>query len=141
MIHRFSGGIPRLVNNICDNALLTGFSEASPRITASIIGEVVRILDLAPYGSALPRTAGEFVARVSGFNTQNMYTAESGQKESAPQGGSNVRYIRRESTSEDHRNVGAQAPASSNFTIESGDRGDSAERSKFFQRARVTRSS
>jgi general secretion pathway protein A len=24
MIHRFSGGIPRLVNNICDNALLTG---------------------------------------------------------------------------------------------------------------------
>ena len=139
MIHRFSGGIPRLVNNICDNALLTGFSEASPRITASIIGEVVRILDLAPYGSTLPRTAGEFASGV--FNTQNIYAAESGQSETTSQGASNVHYIRRESTTEDPRHVGAHGSPPSNFTIESGDRGDAAERLKFFQRARVTRRS
>ena len=44
--HRFSGGIPRIINNICDNALLTGFGQGSPRITASIIRDVVEELDL-----------------------------------------------------------------------------------------------
>src|SRR5262249_44860918 len=46
LIHQFSGGIPRIINNICDNALLTGFSEGSPHITVSIIDEVVEALDL-----------------------------------------------------------------------------------------------
>src|ERR1044071_1711178 len=44
--HRFSSGIPRIINNICDNALLTGFGQGSPRITAAIIKEVVEELDL-----------------------------------------------------------------------------------------------
>src|SRR6185436_12831515 len=45
-VHRFSGGIPRIINNVCDNALLTGFGQGSPRITASIIRDVVEELDL-----------------------------------------------------------------------------------------------
>ena len=51
-VHRFSGGIPRIINNICDNALLTGFSEDSPRITKAIINSVVEDLDLAPVSNS-----------------------------------------------------------------------------------------
>ncbi len=46
LIYQVSGGIPRLINNICDNALLTGFSKESARITPAIIAEVVEELDL-----------------------------------------------------------------------------------------------
>jgi hypothetical protein len=46
MIHRVSEGIPRLVNNVCDNALLTGYAMNSRTITAEIISEVAESLDL-----------------------------------------------------------------------------------------------
>src|SRR5215216_6838889 len=45
-LHQYSGGIPRIINNICDNALLTGFGLNSPRITPAIISQVVEELDL-----------------------------------------------------------------------------------------------
>jgi hypothetical protein len=139
MVHRYSGGIPRLVNNICDNALLTGFSEASPRITASIVGEVVRILDIAPFGPALHQTSAERAAGVSGFNTQlHMLAADKTDNDRVSQTASNVHPIRRESTG-DHRQSGEQPDARSNFTIESEDQSDATERLKFFQRVRVTR--
>ena len=47
LVHRFSGGIPRIINNICDNALLTGFSEGSSVITAATINDVADVLDLS----------------------------------------------------------------------------------------------
>jgi general secretion pathway protein A len=46
MIYRASEGIPRLVNNICDNALLTGFAINAKTITAEIVAEVAGSLDL-----------------------------------------------------------------------------------------------
>jgi general secretion pathway protein A len=46
LIYRASEGIPRLVNNICDNALLNGFATNTKTITADIISEVVESLDL-----------------------------------------------------------------------------------------------
>jgi len=46
MIYRASEGIPRLVNNICDNALLTGYAVNAKTITAEIIAEVAESLDL-----------------------------------------------------------------------------------------------
>ena len=45
-IYRASEGIPRLVNNICDNALLTGYATGARRITAEIILDVADSLDL-----------------------------------------------------------------------------------------------
>ena len=36
-VHRRSGGVPRLVNNICDRALLGAFARGQRRITASIV--------------------------------------------------------------------------------------------------------
>jgi len=41
MIHRVSQGTPRLINIICDHALLTGFAESTPVIGAELIEESV----------------------------------------------------------------------------------------------------
>ena len=46
LIYRASEGIPRLVNNLCDNALLSGYATGSRRITAEIIAETAETLDL-----------------------------------------------------------------------------------------------
>lgn len=46
MIFRASEGVPRLVNNICDNALLSGFAVGAKQITQKIVSEVIEELDL-----------------------------------------------------------------------------------------------
>lgn len=46
LIYRASEGIPRLINNICDNALLTGFAMSAQQISPEIVAEVVESLDL-----------------------------------------------------------------------------------------------
>jgi len=50
-----SRGIPRLVNSICDNALLTAFGEGKSQITGEIIRQVLRDLDL---GESAPVLGG-----------------------------------------------------------------------------------
>ena len=70
LIGRISLGIPRVVNNICDNALLMGYAEGQKIITRDIIEEVITALDITPnetttsdpadfnmWGSSLHRTA------------------------------------------------------------------------------------
>jgi general secretion pathway protein A len=44
-IYRYSKGIPRLINIVCDNALLTGYSEGQARIGKAIIRDVIRDLE------------------------------------------------------------------------------------------------
>ena len=52
LIHERSGGIPRTISVICDNALLTAFGLGRQLIDAAIIVEVARDFDLAaPAGS------------------------------------------------------------------------------------------
>ena len=47
LIHERSGGIPRTISVICDNALLTGFALGRQPIDAAIIREVALDFDLA----------------------------------------------------------------------------------------------
>jgi general secretion pathway protein A len=44
-IYFYSGGIPRLVNAVCDKALLAGFVEHSDRITHRMVGRAIRELE------------------------------------------------------------------------------------------------
>jgi len=44
-IYKYSKGIPRLINIVCDNALLTGFAQEQSRITKPIIREVIKDLE------------------------------------------------------------------------------------------------
>jgi general secretion pathway protein A len=50
LIGNVSQGIPRIVNNICDNALLYGYAAGASVITRDIIEEVIESLDLEPSG-------------------------------------------------------------------------------------------
>jgi type II secretory pathway predicted ATPase ExeA len=45
-VHRLSGGIPRLINMICDRALLGGFSLQTNRITDDMVRQAATSLDL-----------------------------------------------------------------------------------------------
>jgi general secretion pathway protein A len=47
LIGQVSQGIPRVINNICDNAMLYGFAANSSAIGRDFIEEVIRALDLA----------------------------------------------------------------------------------------------
>jgi hypothetical protein len=45
-VHRYTSGIPRLINLICDRALLAGFAERSDRISAEMVKEAAETLDV-----------------------------------------------------------------------------------------------
>ena len=53
-IHKVSQGTPRLINIICDHALLTGFAENKPQITADLIKESVDDLHFPGEDNPLP---------------------------------------------------------------------------------------
>ena len=42
IIHRYSSGIPRLINTVCENALITAFAARSPEVTPEMVEEVAR---------------------------------------------------------------------------------------------------
>ena len=48
MVHRLTSGIPRLINLICDRALLSGFSERTNRITPEMVVHAAESLDVQP---------------------------------------------------------------------------------------------
>jgi general secretion pathway protein A len=47
-IYRCTEGIPRNINNLCDNALLAGYAAGEPTISRSIIEEVAESFDMLP---------------------------------------------------------------------------------------------
>lgn len=58
LIYEYTRGIPRLVNTLCNSTLQTGFGLQSPSITASIVREAARDLDLLPPLSPLAASNG-----------------------------------------------------------------------------------
>lgn len=54
LIHRASGGVPRLINMVCDQALLTGFADSRPTIDAEMVRECVRDLHIPGEKNLLP---------------------------------------------------------------------------------------
>jgi len=47
-IHSYSSGIPRIVNVLCDNALLTGYALGRKEVDIGIIREVAEGLSITP---------------------------------------------------------------------------------------------
>lgn len=64
LIYQCSQGIPRLINNLCDNAMISAFSLDTRSIDREIIEEVAENLDLLPDLDVLLGSAE--VSRVSG---------------------------------------------------------------------------
>ena len=48
VLHRTTGGIPRLINLVCDRALLCGYSQRASRISPDMVRKAAASLDLAP---------------------------------------------------------------------------------------------
>ncbi len=53
-VYHYSRGYPRLINIICDRALMTGYSSGETAITAGMIDECAQELDVALGGAAAP---------------------------------------------------------------------------------------
>ena len=49
ILYRYTGGIPRLINSLCDTALICAFVENKKTITSNIIEEAVNELQWVPY--------------------------------------------------------------------------------------------
>jgi type II secretory pathway predicted ATPase ExeA len=61
LVHTGAAGVPRLINQICDTALVYGFAEQRSRVDTEIIGQVLRDRGaggLLPLASTLQATAG-----------------------------------------------------------------------------------
>jgi hypothetical protein len=141
MVHRFSGGIPRIINNICDNALLTGFSEVSTHITDGIINDVVEGLDLNSIEILSAKTMAEAVIQPDRRPTQPTVRERSGfdrrsNEQAAP---SNVKYIRPHEAAV--RQANAVSAGNGKYVICSESETDSEASLTFFSRVRVSKSS
>src|SRR5262249_29383602 len=112
-VHRFSGGIPRLINNICDNSLLTAFALATYRVTESIVAGVVEELDLGPMELARPQTIAETARHGADTSEENQHGRAAA---------SNVRYIRRDSVAP-AATSGSAPTGSTRAAIEGGSAG------------------
>jgi general secretion pathway protein A len=55
-LHRYSGGIPRMINVLADNALLIAYSQQEPRVSAAMLHEAARDVGLAGAEAAAERT-------------------------------------------------------------------------------------
>lgn len=53
LIHKISGGVPRLINTICDNALFEAYLRHATIVTAEIVNNVAEDLGLATVGLTL----------------------------------------------------------------------------------------
>ena len=66
LVHRYTNGIPRLINLVCDRALLGGYSARSNRITHDMVAAAAQGLDLAVHRRSpfawLKRHAASFAA-------------------------------------------------------------------------------
>jgi general secretion pathway protein A len=56
-IHRCSNGIPRLINTICENALISAFSVRSMTVTPEVIKEIAAEFRLDPAATGIARSA------------------------------------------------------------------------------------
>lgn len=59
VIHAESKGVPRLINILCDQALLSGFAEGQPTIDAGVIRECVAEIHIPGEETSLPRSLQE----------------------------------------------------------------------------------
>lgn len=50
-VHRHSQGLPRLINTICENALIAAYAKQSQKVTSDIIDEVAKQFRLDIFGS------------------------------------------------------------------------------------------
>src|SRR6266403_1379245 len=76
-IHAYSGGIPRIVNVLCDNALLTGYALGRKEVDTGIIREVAEDLSITTNVEARFRPIRQVVSNTNGTGSAQASGAES----------------------------------------------------------------
>ena len=76
-IYSYSGGIPRLVNVLCDNALLTAYALRKQEIDAAIVREVAE--DLSIIANAETRLARQFASNTNRNYPPHALSVQSGE--------------------------------------------------------------
>ena len=61
LIHKVSGGIPRTISVLCDNALVTGFAAQQPLLNTALVEEVCRDFHLHKPEDAKPKPVASIV--------------------------------------------------------------------------------
>jgi general secretion pathway protein A len=67
LIHEYSGGVPRLINSICENALVSAYALGKKTVEPSVIEEIVRDLSLSKIAGNGHKRGGWF-QRFTGKN-------------------------------------------------------------------------
>lgn len=67
-IFRHSEGIPRLINQICDNAMLAAYTESAPRVSSRLVDEVVSQMMALTACSTKPQPRGAFARQALGID-------------------------------------------------------------------------
>ena len=67
-VYRCSEGIPRQINNLCDNALLAGYAAGSPTVTRGVVEEVAETFDMLPRANRGRQASEEREAPANVFN-------------------------------------------------------------------------
>jgi len=70
LIHERSGGIPRSISVICENALVSGFAEGERPITSRLVREVCDEFDLQGVPAAPPLAESEYPTPAEGDQSQ-----------------------------------------------------------------------
>jgi len=84
-IFRCSEGIPRNINNLCDNALLAGYAAGEPTISRAVIEEVAETFDMLPSADrgTQPGEEGESPAKIfSAADRAELWAAGTGPPDS-----------------------------------------------------------
>ena len=84
-IYTYSGGIPRIVNVLCDNALLTGYALGRREIDTRVIREVAEDLSITSSAEARLRTIRQVVNNTNG-NSPSVPAITAGSVEYRPVG-------------------------------------------------------
>jgi general secretion pathway protein A len=56
LIHRYTGGVPRLINILCDTTLTAAFVENIPLVSTKLVNMAVQELQWPPYGERLGKS-------------------------------------------------------------------------------------
>lgn len=83
-IHACSGGIPRLINILCDNGLITAYSMGEKRVSAAIIRDIADDRSLVSATDDAARARGGRIAERPPRPARPIFDSEEDSREAAP---------------------------------------------------------
>lgn len=54
-IYKYTGGLPRLINTLCDTALICAFADNQPTVTVAVLNDAIEELNWLPYAKRVNR--------------------------------------------------------------------------------------